>query len=76
MPERSMEGRAGAWHHHTLRTPGLAKCVKMYLVRYRAKPNMEKARSPEKKHRKRLPSTGLGRGAAPGQDPPLFFWGR
>ncbi len=34
MPERSIEGQAGAWHHHTLRTPGLAKCVKMYLVRY------------------------------------------
>ncbi len=29
MPRRFREDQAGAWHHHTLRTPGLTKCVRM-----------------------------------------------
>ncbi len=34
MPRRSREDQTGVWHHRTLHTPGLAKGVKVYLVRF------------------------------------------
>ncbi len=34
MPRKTREDPAEAWPHRTLRTPGLAKCVKLHLVKF------------------------------------------